>query len=138
MMKKILITLAAVVVIAFGARALMAQSTFDLKASSSLFSSADKTLLMTNGGHISSVPGSSTQPSPGTGSVTAGSTDNAFTVTGGTSPVTVTFGTAFAAAPSIACNDGTSATAVKVVPSTTTAIVTTTGTDTFSCIAIGH
>ena len=101
-------------------------------------SSADKALNVSNGGHISNPIGSGTAPTSGTGTITAGGTDSAFTCTGGTSPVTVTFGTAFAVAPSCACSDVTSATAVKAVPSTSTLIVTTTGTDSFSCVCIGH
>lgn len=100
--------------------------------------SADKALNVSNGGHISNPIGTGTPPTSGTGTITAGGTDNAFTCTGGTSPVTVTFGTAFAAAPSCACSDVTSATAVKAVPGTTTLVVTTTGTDSFSCVCVGH
>jgi hypothetical protein len=101
-------------------------------------SSADKALNVSNGGHVSNPIGTGTPPTSGTGTITAGGTDSAFTCTGGTSPVTVTFGTAFAVAPSCGCADITSATALKAVPGTTTLVVTTTGTDSFSCVCIGH
>jgi hypothetical protein len=101
-------------------------------------SSADKALNVSNGGHISNPIGTGTPPTSGTGSITAGGTDSAFTCTGGTSPVTVTFGTSFAVAPSCGCSDITSATAIKAVPGTGTIVVTTTATDSFSCVCIGH
>lgn len=93
------------------------------------------------GGHISSQIGAGTIPTCGTGTVTAISTDNAFRVTGATSPATVTFHTAFAAQPVCTCNDETSALgACKAVPNSNgaTVVITTTGTDTFDGICIGH
>ena len=92
----------------------------------------------TNGGHIDSLKGTAALPSPGTGTVTAGGTDNAFLLTGATSPVTVTFATAFTNAPVCVCSDVTSALgACKAVGSTGTVIVTTTGTDSVNVICIG-
>lgn len=72
-------------------------------------------------------------PTIGTGAITAGGTDCSFLATGATSPATVTFGTSFLVAPNCNCSDQTSATAAKVVPATGSVVVTTTGTDSFSC-----
>lgn len=107
-------------------------------SSATLTATGDKALNVSNGGHISNPIGTGTPPTSGTGTITAGGTDSAFTCTGGTSPVTVTFGTAFAVAPSCGCSDITSATALKAVPGTGTVVVTTTGTDSFSCVCVGH
>lgn len=103
-------------------------------------SPADEALSVLNGGHITSLIGTGAAPTSGTGSVTAGGTDTAFEVTGGTSPVTVTFGTAYHAKPSCACNDETSALgACKAVANSNgqTVVVTTTATDSFNAICIG-
>lgn len=82
-----------------------------------------------------------TPPTSGTGSVTSGSTNSVMEVTGGTSPVTVTFGTAFTNKPFCVCGDETSATGVcKVVPNANgaTAVVTTAGTDSFVLVCVGN
>lgn len=81
-----------------------------------------------------------TVPTSGTGTVTAGGNNSIMEVTGGTSPVTVTFGTAYVNKPFCLCGDETSATGVcKVVPNANgaTAVVTTAGTDSFvlQCVA---
>jgi len=92
----------------------------------------------TNGGHIDSLKGTAALPTIGTGSITAGGTDNALEATGATSPATVTFSTGFTNKPICVCGDETSALgACKVVPTPTTAVVTTTGTDSFMLICIG-
>lgn len=75
-------------------------------------------------------------PTAGTGTVVTGSSDCFFSVTGGTSPVTVTFGNGitYANAPLCVCSDLTSATqTAKPAPTTTTVVVTSTGTDSFAC-----
>jgi hypothetical protein len=108
--------------------------------SATLAGTADKSLLLSNGGHLSSLLGTGAAVTSGTGSVTTGSTDNAGEVTGCTSACTVTFGVAWAAKPMCVCNDITSATGVcKIVPNANglTAVVTTAGTDSFEFICIG-
>jgi hypothetical protein len=102
---------------------------------------ADIALATTNGGHISTLIGAGAIPTIGTGTVTAISTDNAGEATGATSPATVTFHTGFNAKPSCVCNDETAALgACKVVPNSNglTMVVTTTGTDSFMWICVGH
>ncbi len=101
--------------------------------------SADLALATTNGGHYNSLKGSASLPTVGTGTVTAGGSDNAMNVTGATSPVTVTFQTAFGASPICVCNDVTSALGAckAVVSSGAAVVVTTTGTDSFNLICIG-
>lgn len=89
------------------------------------------------GAHIVSAGG--TAPTSGTGTVTAGGTDAAMEVTGGTSPVTVTFGRAFTVQPICVCTDETSATGVcKAVPNSNgaTVVVTTASTDSFNMICL--
>jgi hypothetical protein len=101
----------------------------------------DIALATTNGGHINTILGTGTIPTCGTGTVSTISTDNAFKVTGATSPATVTFHTAFGAEPVCVCNDLTSALgACKAVPNSNgaTVVITTTGTDSFEAICIGH
>lgn len=101
----------------------------------------DIALATTNGGHFNSQLGTGTIPTCGTGTVSAISTDNAFKVTGATSPATVTFHTAFGAEPVCTCNDLTSALgACKAVPNSNgaTVVITTTGTDSFEAVCIGH
>jgi hypothetical protein len=100
---------------------------------------ADKTLNIANGGHISDPLGTGTLPTVGTGTVAAGGTDNSMRVTGGTSPVTVTFHTAFAVAPVCVCSNGTTAADGCKTSSeaTTGVVVTTASTDTFSLICFG-
>lgn len=105
-----------------------------------LSGTGDAVLSLTQGGHLTSKLGASSLPTVGTGTVTAGGTDNAMEVTGATSPVTVTFATAFGAKPICTCSDETAALgACKVVPNSNgqTAVVTTTGTDSFTLICIG-
>ena len=98
----------------------------------------DKALNTTNGGHLSSLLGTGTLPTVGTGTVTAGGTDNAMEVIGATSPATVTFHTAFHAAPICVCGDETAAVgACEVAAVAATAVVTTTGTDSFTLICVG-
>jgi hypothetical protein len=99
----------------------------------------DKTLNVSNGGHISNPIGTGTPPTAGTGSVTAGSTDSAMTITGATSPVTITFGTAFAVAPVCVCsNVSTAADGCKTSSAATgTIVVTTASTDSFTMICMG-
>jgi hypothetical protein len=99
----------------------------------------DKTVNIANGGHLSNPIGTGTPPTTGTGSVVAGGTDTAMRVTGGTSPVTVTFGTAFAVAPVCVCSNGTTAAdgCKTSAEGTTSVVVTTAGTDTFSLECIG-
>ncbi len=100
----------------------------------------DLIVLASNGGHISSQKGSASLASPGTGTVTAGGTDNAMIVTGATSPVTITFATAFSAVPICVCSDITSALgACKAVGGGggASVVVTTTGTDSFNLVCIG-
>lgn len=89
------------------------------------------------GPHIISLGG--TAPTSGTGTVTAGGTDSVMEVTGGTSPVTVTFGTAWTIQPICVCTDETSATGVcKAVPNSNkqTVVVTTASTDSFALICM--
>ena len=99
----------------------------------------DKALNVSNGGHISNPLGTGTLPTVGTGTVAAGGTDTAMRVTGGTSPVTVTFHTAFAVAPVCVCSNGTTAADGCKTSSegTGSVVVTTASTDTFSLICIG-
>ena len=101
--------------------------------------SVDKTLNVANGGHISNPIGSGVAPTTGTGTVVAGGTDTAMRVTGGTSPVTVTFGTAFAVAPVCVCSNGSTAAhgCATSAEGTTSVVVTTASTDTFSLICVG-
>jgi hypothetical protein len=101
--------------------------------------SIDKTLNVSNGGHISNPIGSGVAPTTGTGTVVAGGTDTAMRVTGGTSPVTVTFGTAFAVAPVCVCSNGTTAAdgCKTSAEGTTSVVVTTASTDTFSLVCVG-
>ena len=101
--------------------------------------SVDKTLNVSNGGHISNPIGTGVAPTTGTGTVVTGGTDTAMRVTGGTSPVTVTFGTAFAVAPVCVCSNGTTAADGCKTSSegTGSVVVTTAGTDTFSLICVG-
>jgi hypothetical protein len=101
---------------------------------------ADAAVLIANGGHLTSKLGTGAAITSGTGAVTAGSTDNAGECTGGTSPVTITFGVTWGAKPMCACNDITSALgACKIVPNANglTAVVTTTGTDSFEWLCVG-
>ncbi len=99
----------------------------------------DKALNVSNGGHISNPLGSGTLPTVGTGTVAAGGTDTAMRVSGGTSPVTVTFHTAFAVAPVCVCSNGTTAAdgCKTSAEGTGSVVVTTAGTDTFSLLCIG-
>ena len=99
----------------------------------------DKVISATNGGHISDPIGSASLPTVGTGTVTAGGTDTAMIVTGATSPVTVTFASAFAVAPVCVCsNISTAAHGCAVSsPGTGSVVVTTAGTDSFGLICIG-
>lgn len=102
-------------------------------------STADKALNVSAGGHISNPIGAGVAPTTGTGSVVAGGTDTSMRVTGGTSPVTVTFGTAFAVAPVCVCSNGSTAAHGCATSSegTTSVVVTTASTDTFSLICFG-
>lgn len=102
-------------------------------------STGDKAINASAGGHISNPIGAGTPPTTGTGSVTAGGTDTAMTVTGATSPVTVTFGTAFAVAPVCVCSNRTTAADGCKTSSegTGSVVVTTASTDSFSLICIG-
>lgn len=103
-------------------------------------STGDEALKTANGGHLSSLLGTGTLPTVGTGTVTAGGTDNAMEVTGGTSPVTVTFNTVFHAKPICTCGDETAAVgACEVVANSNgaTAVVTTTATDSFTLLCVG-
>jgi hypothetical protein len=102
-------------------------------------STGDKAINASAGGHISNPIGAGTPPTIGTGSITAGGTDSAFIATGATSPATVTFGTAFAAAPVCVCsNISTAAHGCAVSsPGTTSIVVTTAGTDSFGVICVG-
>jgi hypothetical protein len=99
----------------------------------------DKSLNIANGGHISDPLGTGTLPTVGTGTVAAGGTDNSMRVTGGTSPVTVTFHTAFAVAPVCVCSNGTTAAdgCKTSAEGTASVVVTTASTDTFSLICFG-
>ena len=99
----------------------------------------DKAINASNGGHISNPLGTGTLPTVGTGTVTAGGTDSAMEITGATSPATVTFHTAFAVAPICGCtNESTAAHGCAVGSTgTTSTIVTTAGTDSFTLICIG-
>ncbi len=100
------------------------------------YTATDVALMLNNGGHFISDGG--TLPTVGTGTVTAGGTDNAMEVTGATSPATVTFATPFLNKPICTCSDETAALgACKVVPTATTAVVTTTGTDSFDLVCVG-
>ncbi len=107
--------------------------------SMTLAGTGDHILQLTNGGHLSSLKGSASLPTVGTGTVTAGGTDNAFEITGATSPVTATFATAFANTPICVCSDETAALgACKAVPSSGAAVVlTTTGTDSVQVVCVG-
>ena len=74
----------------------------------------------------------------GTGTVTAGGTDNAMEVTGATSPLTITFTTPFANKPICVCGDETASTAAcRIAPTTTNALATFTTTDTIMVVCIG-
>lgn len=91
-------------------------------------------------GHLIASQGVAALPTVGTGTVAAGGSDFAMEVSGGTSPVTVTFAAAFLGKPVCACNDITSATGVcKAVPNSNgaTVVVTTASTDTFELICVG-
>lgn len=106
--------------------------------SAALSGTADETLSLTQNGHISSLLGAAALPTVGTGTVTAGGTDNAMRVTGATSPVTVTFTVAFHAAPICVCsNESTPAHGCGAVSTTGNVAVTTAGTDTFDMVCIG-
>ena len=97
---------------------------------------ADATAALRIAGHI--VNNGGPLPTVSTGSVSAGGTDNSMEVTGATSPVTATFTNPFLVKPICTCSDETAALgACKVVPTTSTAVVTTTGTDSFELICIG-
>lgn len=90
------------------------------------------------GPHVVSSGG--TIPTVGTGTVTAGGTDAVMEVTGATSPVTVTFGTAWTVKPQCVCSDETSGTtACKPVPNSNgqTVVVTTASTDSFAMFCFG-
>ena len=102
--------------------------------------SGDKTVNISNGGHLSNPIGTGAAPTTGTGSVVAGGTDTAMRVTGGTSPVTVTFGTAFAVAPVCVCSNGSTAAHGCATSSegTTSVVVTTASTDTFRCTVLAN
>jgi hypothetical protein len=83
-----------------------------------------------------------TAPTAGTGTVTTGSNNSVMEVTGGTSPVTVTFGTAYGHKPFCVCsNETTAADGCKAAANSNgqTVVVTTAGTDSFGmyCIANG-
>jgi hypothetical protein len=105
-----------------------------------LSGTADETLQLTQGAHITSLLGSASLPTVGTGTVTAGGTDTAMQVTGATSPVTVTFTTTFHAKPICVCsNESTAAHGCGAVANSNgqTVVVTTAGTDTFDMICMG-
>ena len=100
----------------------------------------DEEMVVSGGGHFSSLLAAGSLPTVGTGTVTAGGTDTAMEVTGATSPATVTFTTPFHAQPICVCGDETAATGVcKAVPNSNgqTVVITTAATDSFNLVCVG-
>lgn len=116
-----------------------------LSATSATFTgTTDRTVSLTNGGHLNSQLGTATIPttsSCGTNTVTATSTDTAFQVAAGAvTACTVIFNTAYTAQPVCTCSDNTTAAGLKVAYSTGVNITVSglTSGDTFGCVCIGH